>query len=274
VAKEENQYTLVTPKSKTSKTIVTTGKLPIAVGVGFFVASFLISHSLVVGIIFGVAVGVALILSADKTRAKVTDIQAVITYAQTVFPLLTSAMSNTSVAERASVALPPKMRAEMANALQEANTSNLSMRDAMLLFAAKVQSQEVDVVMAVVAASFSASSEGFRRSSGEVVVKLFQQALEQISATIRARQDVVLAGKLVIFGAPGIYLLLESLVGSSIPASSSLLLFSALAVGVIVIASAFLSSIVGKPIETHRLIEDAILEKQLLAKTAVVEDSL
>jgi hypothetical protein len=271
-SKEDAQYRLTAPKAKSKASKLSFSKISIAGGILIAVIVFSFTHSLINGIIFGVGVTIALALNNDQAKDKLIEIQAVITYAQTVFPLLTSTMANTVVAERAAVALPPKMRALMIESIQDANTRNLSMREAMLMFAAKQQSQEIDVVMSVVAASFSANSEGFRRSSGDVVVKVFQKSLEEIASTVNSRHEVLLAGKLITFGIPALFVFMNTMFAGHFAPPAIDYTLAAAGMSLIVVASAVLSAILSRPLSSKRLIENDVLEEQIRAKTTILED--
>jgi len=272
VAKEEAQYSITAPNSKKPSIRLMPTKTGVIAGVVTFGVVLVAMQSLPIAFIFGVAIAIALTLSKDQARAKIAQLQAVIVYAQTVFPLLTSSMSNTVVAERASVALPPPMRAVMTESIQQANTRNLSMREAMLMFASKMQNQEIDVVMSVVASSFSASSEGFKRSSGDVVVKIFQQSLEQIASTVRSRQGVMTAGKMVTFGAPALLVFMNVLFKGGFTPIASDEILAAVVIAIMVVGSAAGSAMLSRPLSNKRLIEDTVLEQQIRAKTQIVED--
>jgi hypothetical protein len=260
-------------KSKTRTKIDFFNKTALIGGAATVLAFVLIVGLLQEGILFGVAVYIGtLLLARSANKAKLQDLQDILSFAQTVFPLLTSEMGNSNVATNAAVALPPAKQESLLQAIKDAENSKLSVREAVLLFASREGSKEIDVIMAIVASAFGTSGVGFSRSTGDVAVNIFRRSINQIADVVKQQSGLFTSAKIMLYGIPVIYIFFAH-IESGLPGVSAggsvLGAISTYAGAALVIIDAALSRILLRPKTSIRLIEPDVLERQINAQLSV-----
>lgn len=157
--------------------------------------------SLLLGIFVGATVYLSwLLVTANATTARMGDIEAVLIFAQTVFPLLSSPLSRGAVLDQASVALTPRLRHDFEEARKYGEQNFLTQAQVMRLFAVMEDSAEIDIIMAIMAITFDIGSESLDASVGETVVDILNGALDGLNNVQQDRQELMLAGKMIAVG--------------------------------------------------------------------------
>ncbi|WP_276972097.1 hypothetical protein [Ferrimicrobium acidiphilum] len=160
--------------------------------------------SLFLSVFVGIAIYVSLMLvTANATTARIEDIEAVLVFAQTVFPLLSSPLSRGAVLDQASVALTPRLRRDLEEVRKYGSQNALTQSQVMHLFAVMEDSAEIDIIMAVMAITFDIGSESLDEDIGNTVVEILNGALDGLTQVQKDRQELLLAGKMIVIGGIG-----------------------------------------------------------------------
>jgi len=244
-------------------------------GVLFFVLFTFVIHSLFEGIMYGVATYFASLMVEDIGLGdKLSELQAVLGYAQTVFPLLGSNLSNGVVSQQASISLPTEMRGRLQQARNDVDDGNE--KDALLLFAAREGSKEIDIIASIVSSAFGTDGTKFNRESGEVAISIFTRSIDMISKTMASQRDAVSTARFLVFMLPAVSLFLGlfGVIGGGasnpLTASSPLTLIGPVMGAIILVISSIMARKMLKPRVEVRLIEPEVVFARLESRRTML----
>lgn len=241
----------------------------IILGLGALIPTGNLIIALAVGIIAYVSGG---FVSLGSTKSKAEDIEAVLVFAQTVFPLLSSPLSRGAILDQSSVVLTPQLRKDLEEVRQYGSHNSLSQAQIMHLFAAMEDSSDIDLIMAILAISFDIGTTSVDSSVGESVISILNESLDSLMRVIQDRQELLLAGKIIVYGGLGMLDVLMIALGGMAPGvwSSGLgdtfVILSAL----IVLGASTLFKVLAKPRTALRLIDSEYVKRNIQNQEANV----
>lgn len=168
------------------------------------IGAFIPSGSLIIALVVGAITYVsATFVSMGAANNRADDIEAMLVFAQTVFPLMSSPLARGAILDQASSVLTPKLRKDLEEVRQYGSHNSLTQAQIMHLFAAMENSSEIDLIMAIMAISFDIGTTSLDASVGDSVVSILNESLDGLMRVIQDRQELLLAGKIIVYGGIG-----------------------------------------------------------------------
>lgn len=235
-----------------------------AIILGF--GAFLPTGSLIIGVIVGAITYVSGgFVNLGSTKARAADIEAILVFAQTVFPLLASPLSRGAILDQSSVVLTPQLKKDLEEVRQYGSHNSLTQAQMMHLFAAMEDSSEIDLIMAILAISFDIGTTSIDRSVGESVVSILNESLDGLLRVIQDRQELLLAGKIIVYGGLGMLDIIMIALGGMAPGVWSSALGDTFVIisAVIVFGASLLFKTLAKPRTTLRLIDSEYVRRNI-----------
>jgi hypothetical protein len=231
-------------------------------GVGAFVPTGNLIIGLIVGVITYVSGG---FVNLGSTKARAADIEAILVFAQTVFPLLASPLSRGAILDQSSVVLTPQLKKDLEEVRQYGSHNSLTQAQIMHLFAAMEDSSEIDLIMAILAISFDIGTTSIDRSVGESVVSILNESLDGLLRVIQDRQELLLAGKIIVYGGLGMLDIIMIALGGMAPGVWSSALGDAFVIvsALIVFGASSVFKVLAKPRTTLRLIDSEYVRRNI-----------
>jgi len=170
----------------------------------FAAGAFIPTGSLIIAVIIGVITYISVsFVSLGAANSRAEDIEAMLVFAQTVFPLMSSPLARGAILDQASSVLTPKLRKDLEEVRQYGSLNSLTQAQTMHLFAAMENSSEIDLIMTIMAISFDIGTTSLDTSVGDSVVSILNESLDGLMRVIQDRQELLLAGKIIVYGGLG-----------------------------------------------------------------------
>jgi len=225
--------------------------------------------SLILVIIVGLCVYIALLMvSANPNETKIEDVEAILVFAETVFPLLGSSLSLNSVLDQSSVALSPKLRSDWEEVRKYADQNGLRQSQIMHLFAIMENSSEIDLIMSIMAITFDLGSESIDDKIGQTVIDILNGALSGLQQAQRDRQELMLGGKIISMIGVGLLELIMYTTSSLVPGAwnTSLAAVVIVLVSLMTIGAAAIFRRLARPRASIRLVDPEYVMRNLRQK--------
>lgn len=207
--------------------------------------------------------------ASDSMSTRIDDLRSVLTFAETIFPMLRSQLSRTSVLEQASISLPPKMRQLLEESVEYCATNKLSQRSALHLFAALEGSPEIDLIMGVTGIAFDVGNESIGGQLAETVTQTFKVSIDSLSKTVADRSELTLTGKMAAYVGFGVIVFLMMVTASSFPTAWTGVVgdVSVTAASALLVAASLTMKMVARPRSQPRLIDSDVVLRDLESRS-------